>query len=227
DQTGQVIVDPDQIDNSRISSGCRKGVALALPDMAMLVAMVVAARWPTAIDHKHSIILVGNGDLGTDVSRMYRSIYFDAAFDQQHARSASGLIVRGEGGEILVSKSVIHNNIATPFAAEAHAGLKALQLGRSMAFKDIQILGDSKTIIRKCQSSEQDRSVIGAIINDIQEIKTSFNRISFCFISRTKIFYAHAIATEALRKGEGHYLDGAIPITIRRTEGRVSPRVQG
>ncbi|PPD76632.1 hypothetical protein GOBAR_DD26443 [Gossypium barbadense] len=48
-------------------------------------------------------------------------VYFDAAFDQQNARSASGLIVRGEGGEILVSKSVIHTNIATPFAAEAHA----------------------------------------------------------------------------------------------------------
>ncbi|MBA0729259.1 hypothetical protein Golax_022670, partial [Gossypium laxum] len=121
------------------------------------------------------LILVGNGDSGTDVSRMSRSIYFDAAFDQQHARSASGLIVRGEGGEILVSKSVLHNNIGTLFAAEAHAGLKALQLGRSKGFKDIQILEN---------------------------------------------FYAHAIATEALRKGEGHYLEGAIPITIRRTGGR-------
>ncbi|MBA0754107.1 hypothetical protein Gogos_021431 [Gossypium gossypioides] len=40
-----------------------------------------------------------------------------------------------------------------------------------MGFKDLQIIGDSKTIIKKCQSSEQDRSVIGAIIKDIQEIK--------------------------------------------------------
>ncbi|MBA0756100.1 hypothetical protein Gogos_005461 [Gossypium gossypioides] len=118
------------------------------------------------------LILVGSGDSKTDVNRMNRSVYFDAAFDQQHARSASGLIVQGEGGEIMATKSVIHNNIATPFAAEAHAGLKALELGRSMGFTDLQILGDSKTIIRKCQSSEQDRSIIGAIINDIQEIKT-------------------------------------------------------
>ncbi|MFQ6622397.1 hypothetical protein Gotur_003160 [Gossypium turneri] len=95
-----------------------------------------------------------------------------------------------------------------------------------MGFTDLQILGDSKTIIRKCQSSEQDRSVIGAIINDIQEIKTKFNSIGFCFISRTENFYAHAVETEALRKGEGHYLEGAIPITIRRAGERMRPGFQ-
>ncbi|MFQ6668606.1 hypothetical protein Gotur_034179, partial [Gossypium turneri] len=112
--------------------------------------------------------------------RTSTSVYFDTAFDQQHARSASVLSVRGEGGEILASKSVIHTNIATPFAAKAHAGLQALELGKSIGFKDLQIIGDSKMIIKKCQSSEQDRSIIGAIIKDIQEIKTNFNSISFC-----------------------------------------------
>ncbi|PPD94010.1 hypothetical protein GOBAR_DD08973 [Gossypium barbadense] len=76
--------------------------------------------------------LAGNGGPRTEERRTSVSVFFDAAFDQQHARSASGLIVRGEGGEILASKSVIHTNIATPFAAEAHAGLQALELGRSL-----------------------------------------------------------------------------------------------
>ncbi|MBA0549077.1 hypothetical protein Golob_020136, partial [Gossypium lobatum] len=67
-------------------------------------------------------------------------------FDHQLARSASGLVVRNVGGEILASKSVIHTSIATPFAAEAHAGLQALKLGISMGFNDLQIIGDSRTI---------------------------------------------------------------------------------
>ncbi|MBA0847931.1 hypothetical protein Goshw_025767 [Gossypium schwendimanii] len=172
------------------------------------------------------LILAGNGDLRTDMRRMSRLVYFDAAFDQQHTRSASGLIVRGEEGEILASKSVIHTNIATPFTTEAQAGLQALKLGRSMGFKDLQIIGDSKTIIKKCQSSEQDRSVIRAIIKDIQEIKTSFNCIDFCYIPRTENIHAHLNATEALNKGEGHYLDRAVPISVRRAAERESPRFQ-
>ncbi|MBA0700594.1 hypothetical protein Goari_020722 [Gossypium aridum] len=92
-------------------------------------------------------ILFGIGFHGFLVESSTRtSIYFDAAFDKQNARSASGLLVRGEGGEILVSKSVIHSNIGTPFAAEAHAGLQALELGRSMGLTDLQIKGDSKTL---------------------------------------------------------------------------------
>ncbi|MBA0649073.1 hypothetical protein Goklo_016681, partial [Gossypium klotzschianum] len=67
-----------------------------------------------------------------------------------------------------------------------------------------------------CQSSEQDRSTIGAIIKDIQEIKVIFNSIGFCHIPRTENTYAHLVATEALKKREGHYLVGAVPNIVRR-----------
>ncbi|MFQ6668604.1 hypothetical protein Gotur_034179 [Gossypium turneri] len=121
------------------------------------------------------LLLAGNGGPRIKERRTSTSVYFDTAFDQQHARSASVLSVRGEGGEILASKSVIHTNIATPFAAKAHAGLQALELGKSIGTENI---------------------------------------------------YAHLVATEALKKGEGHYLAGAILITVRRAAERVSPRYQ-
>ncbi|MBA0637691.1 hypothetical protein Godav_029378, partial [Gossypium davidsonii] len=89
-----------------------------------------------------------------------------------------------------------------------------------MGLKDLQIMGDSKTIIKKCQSSEQDRSVRGAIIKDIQEIKTNFNNICFCYIPRTDHIFAHLVAIEALKKGEEHYLAGAIPNTVRQAAER-------
>lgn len=53
------------------------------------------------------------------------AIYFDAAFDQQSFCSVSGLVVRDVVGNILASKSVLHSDVASPFAAEAHAGFQA------------------------------------------------------------------------------------------------------
>ncbi|MBA0834462.1 hypothetical protein Goarm_006814, partial [Gossypium armourianum] len=53
-----------------------------------------------------------------------------------------------------------------------------------MGFNVLQIIGDSRTVITKCQSSEYDRSTIRAIISDIQNTKTHFQNIGFHFIPR-------------------------------------------
>ncbi|XP_040965868.1 uncharacterized protein [Gossypium hirsutum] len=49
------------------------------------------------------------------------AIFFDAAFDSQHNRSASGLVVKEEG-KIVAAKLILHENVASPFAAEAWSG---------------------------------------------------------------------------------------------------------
>ncbi|MBA0730043.1 hypothetical protein Golax_022946 [Gossypium laxum] len=54
-----------------------------------------------------------------------------------------------------------------------------------MGFNSITIMGDSKTIINKCKKKARDKSVLGAIIDDIQSIKTRFQKITFRFIQRT------------------------------------------
>ncbi|MBA0846292.1 hypothetical protein Goarm_022880, partial [Gossypium armourianum] len=73
------------------------------------------------------------------------TIYFDATFDRRLSRSASGLVVRVLMGEILASKAVMHSAISSPFAVKAHAGLQAIQLGISMGFNSLAIVGDSRT----------------------------------------------------------------------------------
>ncbi|KAA3479865.1 reverse transcriptase [Gossypium australe] len=72
------------------------------------------------------------------------TIFFDVTFDGKNARSASGLVVRGEMDEWLASKSVIHSAIASPFMSEAYAGLQATKLGITLGFQSITISGDSK-----------------------------------------------------------------------------------
>ncbi|MBA0781220.1 hypothetical protein Gotri_002163 [Gossypium trilobum] len=73
-------------------------------------------------------------------------IYFDAAFDKRSSRSVSRLVVLDFMGEILASKIVMHNAISSLLAAKALAGLQAIQLGISMGFNSLAIVGDSRTI---------------------------------------------------------------------------------
>ncbi|MFQ6660055.1 hypothetical protein Gotur_028695 [Gossypium turneri] len=136
------------------------------------------------------------------------SIQFDVAFDISNSRLASEIIARGQNGEIKFSKSTLHSNVSSPFVAEAYARLEATKLGINMGLDSITIMGDLKTIINKCQTTVRDKSILGAIIYDIQSNKSRFQKIIFRFIQRTENFEAHDLAKEALSKGEERYLVG-------------------
>ncbi|KAA3465211.1 reverse transcriptase [Gossypium australe] len=144
------------------------------------------------------------------------AIYFDAAYDQQTFRSASGLVVYDVRGRILASKAVLHSNVASPFAVEAHARLQAVKLGEQMGFTVLDIICDSKTVIMKCQTGNRDSSNVGALIRDIQATKSNFQEIKFWFIPRTENTCADLIAREMLYKREEFYLEREIPNFIRR-----------
>lgn len=105
---------------------------------------------------------------------------------------------------ILVSKTVIHSDIPTPLAAKTDAGLQAIQLAISMGFNSLQIVGDSKTVIKKCQSKDPDKLTIGAFIRDIQSKKVYFQNIEFHFIPRSENDCAYFLAKEALKRGIGY-----------------------
>ncbi|KAA3479888.1 reverse transcriptase [Gossypium australe] len=137
--------------------------------------------------------------------------HFDAAFDRQSSKLAMGLLVRNEKREILASKAVIHSEIATPFTAEAYVGLQVVKLGIFMGLNKVEVVGDSKTIIKKCRSTDTDKSVIRAIIRDIQSQKDIFQEIEFDFVPKAENIYTHVIATEALKRRESFYLMGEIP----------------
>ncbi|MFQ6641489.1 hypothetical protein Gotur_015953, partial [Gossypium turneri] len=99
---------------------------------------------------------------------LWESIQFDAAFDTNNSRSASGMVARGQNGEIAVSKSTLHSNVSSPFVAEALACFEATRLGIRLGFNSVTIMGDSKTIINKCKAGVRDKSVLSAIMVDIQ-----------------------------------------------------------
>ncbi|MBA0819831.1 hypothetical protein Gohar_021515 [Gossypium harknessii] len=139
---------------------------------------------------------------------MREIIQFDAAFDIRNSRLTSGLVVRDQKGVIKASKSILHSNVSPPFVAEACACLEATKLGIEMGLGSVTIMGDSKIVINKCQMTVPDKSIIRAIIKDIQSSKSHFQEIDFRFIQRTKNLQAHKLGKDALKKGEELYLVG-------------------
>lgn len=146
---------------------------------------------------------------------------FDAAFGRRNARFASGIVVRDQMGDLKASKIVIHEDIPTPFVAEALAGLDAMKLVIEMELTKVMIEGDSKTVIQKCQRTEMDKSVLGAIIYDIQSRRFRVEEVIFKFIHRTKNIQAHNLAKAALVGREDTYLGGETMIhSVTKPEGR-------
>nr|KJB71001.1 hypothetical protein B456_011G106400 [Gossypium raimondii] len=170
-----------------------------------------------AISKVRTLTLHSSGNLQQLYKRGWTSIHFDVAYDRLGFRSASGIIARNENREILASQVVTHSNIADPFTVEAYAGLQAIKLGIRLGVNKLSVFGDSKTVIKKCQSLFTDKSVIGAIITDIQSLKKGFQEIEFIFVHKEHNFYAHTIAKESLRGGESFYLEKEIPEAVRRT----------
>ncbi|KAG8483579.1 hypothetical protein CXB51_023543 [Gossypium anomalum] len=174
---------------------------------------------------EEKLLISDTGRIFTQEDRRTRVvIFFDGAFDQHLSRSASGLLVRNMRGDILVSKLIIHENVASPFAAEAHAGAQAVRLAILLGLHKCDINRDSRTVIKKCQSADRDNSIIGAIIRDIQDMKHFFQKLNFYHIPKSENTLAHTIAKEALKENEGHYLDGGIPEHVRRVLERIRPQ---
>ncbi|KAG8488152.1 hypothetical protein CXB51_018799 [Gossypium anomalum] len=85
-------------------------------------------------------------------------INFDAAFNKQRNKSYSRLVVQNERAEVICSITVMHVNIPSTFAAKAMAYFQALNLGLFLGLREVEIEGDSRSVIRKLQEEKEDRS---------------------------------------------------------------------
>ncbi|MBA0771036.1 hypothetical protein Gotri_019567 [Gossypium trilobum] len=84
-------------------------------------------------------------------------INFDASFDCQGFKSASGIVVRNAKGEVLVSKSRLHTAVGTTFDVEALAYFEAVLTGIELDLTDVIVEGDSRSIIKKCKTRLVDK----------------------------------------------------------------------
>ncbi|KAA3469709.1 reverse transcriptase [Gossypium australe] len=140
-------------------------------------------------------------------SREFVKINFDRAFDGQNNFSASGIVARNDEGLIILSCSETHKEFASAFATEAIAFRKAVQMGMENTCPIVIIEGDSLAIIKKCNNKDQDKSMIGAYISDIQQMVNRSKHFVFKHIPRNANALAHKIAIEILKRKVEDYLE--------------------
>ncbi|KAA3457419.1 reverse transcriptase [Gossypium australe] len=139
------------------------------------------------------------------------TINFDAAFKASSRQSASGVVVRDQSGQVLLSVTKIHEGVESVFTAEALACNRATQVAFEMEKENITIEGDSLAIIKKCKTTTLDKSQIGSLIYDIQRMKQRCSKIQFQYIPRQANQLAHILATETLKRRSEIYLVHSVP----------------
>lgn len=144
-------------------------------------------------------------------------INFDANFDVRNYRSESGVVARNQSRRVLASTAIIHEQVASAFAAKAIACIETLRLGLDLGIDRVMFEGDSLSIIKKCNIVEQDKSIIAGYIHDIREGEKSFSWCSFHHTNRVANKLADVISKECLKKKEGFYLAYDVPRVARGT----------
>nr|KJB22308.1 hypothetical protein B456_004G040000 [Gossypium raimondii] len=151
---------------------------------------------------KDIIDLDPDSDLWRHSKQGFFKINFDAAFDNSKNRLCSGIIVMNFKGDVLASKTMVHDNIPSKFAVEAIACLQAVTMGRDLGMKYVEIEGGSLIVIKKVKNPNKDKSAIGSYIHDIKEQNVTFYECKFQHARRAANKSAHNLASERLKMGK-------------------------
>ncbi|KAA3482707.1 reverse transcriptase [Gossypium australe] len=141
----------------------------------------------------------------------YVKVNFDAAFFENLGQAAMGVVARDDGGYVLLSCSVLQEQVASAFAAEALACRLATRIGVEMQWENVIIEGDALAVIKKSRKKENGRSKIGAFIQDIHQLKKKIGNCRFEYVPRTVNSLAHLLAIESLKNKKEEYLIGTVP----------------
>ncbi|XP_039032166.1 uncharacterized protein LOC120167137 [Hibiscus syriacus] len=111
-------------------------------------------------------------------------VNFDASFSHTNKKAWSCIIIRDSMGEILGAAKRKIQTATSVFAAEATTTVHAIQFTIDLGCTRAIFEGDSKTIIQKLQSDEEDLSEVGAMIWDGKFLASKLHTATFNFTQK-------------------------------------------
>jgi hypothetical protein len=122
---------------------------------------------------------------------------FDGAFFEESHEAGVGVVIRNHKGEVMAS---LCQRIPFPHsveALEAYAARSAVQLSKDLGLKEVDIEGDSLTIVNDLCNPEPCYSLYGHLINDTQLLAQDGLSVLFTHVKRDGNILAHSIAKKA------------------------------
>ncbi|CAO2163808.1 unnamed protein product [Urochloa humidicola] len=138
----------------------------------------------------------------------------DGAFIKETGEAAMGIIIRNSEGSPELTAWRLLKHCRDAEEAEALACLEGLGLAMRWPDHSLTLETDCASVISKVTSKSPDRSVLGAIIEDIKQAARGFRCICFRGISREQNKVAHELAHLAIRRKENDVLVGGAPACV-------------
>ncbi|KAK8998033.1 hypothetical protein V6N11_012565 [Hibiscus sabdariffa] len=114
-----------------------------------------------------------------------------------------------------------HLSVADPFIAEAKACETVVSFAIDPGFRQIQVEGDSLSIIKKLNSTRiADKSILSPIVKDMVTMKDSFEIINFSYVGRQGNEAAHELTRLAGQSVLPQYWFGTAPTVVEQAVQR-------
>ncbi|XP_074291398.1 uncharacterized protein LOC141618187 [Silene latifolia] len=106
----------------------------------------------------------------------------------------TGIVCRGDRGEVLWGVSIARTQVWEPHIAEAIAVLDGLEKAARRGIQKLEVESDCLQVIKAIRKRSDGRSIFALIIDDI--VSFSYNFLSVCWlhVSRVNNCVAHALA---------------------------------
>ncbi|XP_030970311.1 uncharacterized protein LOC115990640 [Quercus lobata] len=124
-------------------------------------------------------------------------VNFDGATFSSKALAGLGAIIRNDQGLVMAAYT---QSIPLPTSVETVevlAARSAICLAKDLNFSKVIFEGDSEIIIKAINKGDLLSSSFGHILNDINLLSKSFQRVSFCHTRRLGNRVAHGLARMA------------------------------
>lgn len=88
-------------------------------------------------------------------------------------------MIRDSSGQVIATRSSLHGNVSTAFAAEDLAAVVAMKTANELGLQKVVLEEDSLSVIKKCTQAQQDSSEICACITDVKNYGKFLQEVRF------------------------------------------------
>jgi ribonuclease HI len=124
-------------------------------------------------------------------------VNYDGAVFNDRNEAGIGVIIRNHQGEVM---GALSQRIPYPHsveAVEASAARSAIQFAKDLGFMNIDLEGDSTSIVEAILLTTPCSTIYGNIIEDIRQIARGLQSVQFLHIKREGNVMAHLLAKRA------------------------------
>jgi hypothetical protein len=124
----------------------------------------------------------------------WAKLNFDAGFSENWGVGSWGAVLRNDRGEVLLSAWGLIQHVATSEAAEALAGMYALQSALPHYAGPQQTESDRAALILELKSENKSKSTISGIVEDIKNLSGAIPEVLFLKVNRSGNMVPHELA---------------------------------